>query len=90
MKKVGMSVSLSIKTVVRMEEYIEKHGGSFSRFVDIASNYYIDHNQTVSTISINDSIQDITPEPIEQPIEDTPKSDKPVNGDFNWDGVNID
>lgn len=84
MRKVGMSVSLSIKTIVRVDDYIKEHGGNFSGFIDIAAAYYLDHNQNVTEVSIQDS------EPIVQPIDDTPKPDKPVNGDFNWDGLDID
>ena len=87
MKKVGMSISLSIKTVVRIEEYIEEHGGTFSGFLDIAAASYLDHNQTVSHVSIQDS------ELIGQPVEDTLKTNedttpKPKN-DFNFDDVSF-
>jgi hypothetical protein len=80
MRKVGMSVSLSIKTIVRVDDYIKEHGGNFSGFIDIAAAYYLDHNQNVTEVSINDSEMD------ERPPEVTPK---PKN-DFNFDDMNID
>ena len=99
MRKVGMSVSLSIKTIMRVDEHIKKHGGNFSGFVDIAAAYYLDHNQNVTEVSINDnsvsteghvselieSIKDI-PEDTEPP----PTDNTPVTKNaFNFDDVNF-
>ena len=92
MKKVGMSVSLSLKTVVRIEEYIEEHGGSFSGFIEDASIHYLDRTPPV----VNDSIPDSKPDEVIDIVEDTPKDiEVPpvkdnVNGGFNWDGINMD
>jgi len=79
MKKVATSISLDMGTIMRIDKYRGDHGGSFSGFMDIAANYYLDHNQTVANVSIKDS----TPEPIEQPIEVTPNT----KNNFNFDDI---
>ena len=95
MKRVGVSISLSTKTIMRIEEYIEEHGGTFSRFMETAAASYLDHNQTVSKIVINDSEQDnsVSTEghvSVPQVIESTPETNKNPNMDFSWDDVELD
>jgi len=84
MKKVGMSVSLSIKTVMKIEEYMEEHGGSFSGFMDRAANYYLNRDLPVAHDSIQDS------EPIKRPDPVDPSASEPKKNVFNFDDVNID
>jgi hypothetical protein len=92
MKKVSTSVSLSIKTVVRMDEYMDKHGGTFSGFLDIAANYYLDHNPDVSIVNIIDdklieSIKDIPEDTEPPPTDNTPVANKNA---FNFDDLDLD
>ena len=76
----NVSVSFDLKRLSRIDKYVEDNGGSFSKFIRDAVDAYLDHNQTVSNVSIQDS----TPEPTKQSIEDTPKTNK---NDFNFDDI---
>lgn len=91
--KTNVSVSFSMEMLDRIDKYVDEHSiPSFSEFIRRAAASYLDHNQTVTNVSIQDS----TPEPTEQPIEDTPKvtestgTTKNPNGSFNWDGLDIE
>ena len=87
MKRIARSVNKMIifkpDMLDQLETYMELHSTNFSESVRQIIRTYFDSNQTVTNVSIQDS----TPEPTEQPIEDTPKTN---NNGFNWDGVNID
>jgi hypothetical protein len=90
MRKIQVAATYELPMLEAIDDYIEEHDISFSEFSRRAVAYYLDHNQSVTNVSIQDSEQDSTPEPTVQPIDDTPKPDKPVNGDFNWGGLDID
>jgi hypothetical protein len=87
MRKTARSVSKLVlfrpDMLDQIETYMEIRNTNFSESVRrIISAYFA--NQTVANVSVQDS------EPIDQPPEVTPKPDKPVNGDFNWDGLDIE
>ena len=92
MRKIQVAATYELPMLEAIDDYIEKHDISFSEFSRKAAASYLAANQTVTNVSIQDS----TPEPTKQPIEDTPKvtestgTTKNPNGSFNWDGLDIE
>lgn len=90
--KMSMSVSFDNEMIDRIDEHVTNHHiPSFSAFIREAVSYYLDHNQNVTEVSINDSkliesIKDIPEDTEPPPTDNTPVVNKSA---FNFDDINL-
>ena len=90
----NVSVSFDLERLSKVDKYVEENGGSFSKFIRDAVDSYLDHNQNVTEVSINDSKVD---EIIKESIKDIPEDTEPppkytsdnLKSDFNFDDVSF-
>jgi len=94
--KVLKTTYIEVSIMEQIEEHMKTHNIKFAEFIRRAVASYLDYNQTVSNVSINDSKLD---EIIEESIKDIPKDTEPPptedikknpNGDFNFDDLKIE
>jgi len=88
----NVSVSFDLERLSKVDKYVEENGGSFSKFIRDAVDSYLDHNQNVTEVSINDSkVDEIIKESIKDIPEDTeppPTDNTPVSKNaFNFDDI---
>jgi hypothetical protein len=78
----------------QIEDHMKIHNISYAEFTRRAAASYLNHNQTVTEVSINDSeppdiIDDVVKEALEDMPKDTEQTPNGNKNDFNWDGIKL-
>ena len=89
--KVLKTTYIEVSIMEQIEDHMKTHNIKFAEFIRRAVAHYLDHNQNVTEVSINDNpLPTEGHEPVEQLPEIKPETNKDIKNGFNWDGVNID